>query len=57
MQDGKNSPALWRKIYADSKFMLIYAIVCKKPEENLQKRTLWDITSAKMTLEETKRNF
>lgn len=41
----------------DGKPTLIYAIVCKKPEENLQKRTLWDITSAKMTLEETKRNF
>ena len=41
----------------DGKPTLIYAIVCKKPEENFAKENLWDITSAKMTLEETKRNF
>ena len=41
----------------DGKPTLIYAIVARNLKKILQKRTLWDITSAKMTLEETKRNF
>lgn len=35
MQDSKNSPALWRKIYADSKFILIYSIICKNSGNRL----------------------
>ena len=39
----------------DGKPTLIYAIVARNLKKILQKRTLWDITSAKMTLEETKK--